>query len=259
VAVGRISWQGEPLTSEDLRIEFAGEWYSPSIDQQFVIGREGDLIIDDNPYLHRTFLRLAFVNGLWWVINEGSRIPATLADGDGKTQSWLAPGSQIPLVFPHTCLTFAAGSTTYEVNLFIAGSVFSLVRPLTLEDLYSGETIGAVQLTPSQKLCILALAETRLRRLGSGTAEVPSSAEAAARLGWSHSKFTRKLDNVCDKFSQIGVEGLHGGFKGYAVNRRLRLVEYAVTAQIVTINDVPLLDAEFAVNRAAAAKRDTPK
>ena len=161
-------------------------------------------------------------------------------------QSWLAPGARVPIVFGRMSLTFAAGSTTYEVNVFTQAPPFN-PSPVIEGDPGDGElTIGQVSLTPSQKLLILALAETRLRRIGSGAVDVPSSTAAAARLGWSNTRFTRKLDNVCEKFDRIGVEGLHGGAGGYAVNRRVRLVEYAVTSLLVTADDLPLLDAEAA-------------
>ena len=50
-----------------LRLEFAGEWRDVPADRAFVIGRVGDLEIDDNPYLHRHFLELRFRDGLWWL------------------------------------------------------------------------------------------------------------------------------------------------------------------------------------------------
>jgi hypothetical protein len=134
------------------------------------------------------------------------------------------------------------------VHLFCGGAPFLVTRE-PLATVSDDSTIGAVPLTPSQKLLILSLAETRLRRIGSGAVEVPSSSDAAARLGWSMTRFTRKLDNVCDKFDRIGVEGLRGGSDGYAVNRRVRLVEYAVTSLVVVAADLPLLDAEATANR----------
>jgi hypothetical protein len=250
--VSRVELAGDPLAADELRVEFAGEWYSVLPGQVFVIGREGDLRVDDNPYLHRNFLRLQHATGLWWLVNDGSRLAATLSDVDGRAQSWLAPGAHVPVVFGHMCLTFSAGSTTYEVYLFSAQAPFlpanePLVAP-------SGDsTMGVVPLTPSQKLLILSLAETRLKWIGSGAVEVPSSSAAAARLGWGLTRFTRKLDNVCDKFDRIGVDGLRGGADGYAVNRRVRLVEYAVTSLLVTAADLPLLDVEAAANRGAPA------
>lgn len=242
---------GGALASGELRVEFAGEWYRPEPGDGFVIGREGDLVIDDNPYLHRTFLRFVHSNGMWWVVNEGSRLAATLSESGGRMQSWMAPGAHVPIVFPRMCLTFSAGSTTYEVNLFTRNPVF-VPAPEIPDSVPGDATMGEVPLTEAQKLLILALAETRLRRLGSGAVQVPSSALAAKRLGWSLTRFTRKLDNVCDKFDRIGVEGLRGGADGYAVNRRVRLVEYAVTSLLVTAADLPLLDAEAAANRTGA-------
>ena len=72
--------------------------------------------------------------------------------------------------------------------------------------------------------------------------ELPSSAKAAERLGWTITRFNRKLDNVCDKLDRIGVKGLRGGPGALATNRRARLVEYAVASRLVTGDDLPLLD-----------------
>jgi hypothetical protein len=248
-----VGLQGGLLGAQELRVEFAGEWYSPSPHKGFVIGREGDLVIDDNPYLHRTFLSLSHSNGMWWVVNEGSRLAATLSDAGGRMQSWMAPGSHVPIVFSQMCLTFSAGSTTYEVNLFTSNAPF-VPSSGSSAPAAGDRTMGEVPLTESQKLLILSLAETRLRRLGSGAVQVPSSAAAAQRLGWSLTRFTRKLDNVCDKFDRIGVEGLRGGSQGYAVNRRVRLVEYAVTSLLVRAEDLGMLDAEADANRAGQAE-----
>ena len=99
-------------------------------------------------------------------------------------------------------------------------------------------------MTESQKLLIVVLAEEVLRRNGTGASSIPSSAQAAARLGWSLTKFNRKLDNVCDKFDQIGVSGVRGGSGRLASNRRVKLVEYAVAARLVTREDLVLIDAE---------------
>ena len=57
-----------------LRLEFAGEWHDLPTDRPFIIGREGDLEIDDNPYLHRHFLELRHRDGLWWIANVGVRL-----------------------------------------------------------------------------------------------------------------------------------------------------------------------------------------
>ena len=48
-----------------------------------MIGREGDLSIDGNPYLHRHFLRLEHRDGLWWLVNVGVRLAATVSSAGG--------------------------------------------------------------------------------------------------------------------------------------------------------------------------------
>ncbi|MNL64390.1 hypothetical protein D3C87_1886000 [compost metagenome] len=81
-----------------------------------------------------------------------------------------------------------------------------------------------------------------LLRDGSGIGVIPTSGAAAKRLGWSITRFNRKLDNVCGKFDTLGVRGLRGDSHGYATNRRVRLVEYAIASHIVTRADLALLD-----------------
>ncbi len=70
---------------------------------------------------------------------------------------------------------------------------------------------------------------------------LPTSSQAAKRLGWTTTKFNRKLDNVCDKLSKLGVRGLQGDLGALASNRRARLVEYALAVRLVTRHDLELL------------------
>ena len=80
-----------------LRILFCGEEFPAVAGRQLTIGRSGDVEIDDNPYLHRSFLVVLEERGLWWLSNVGSRLTATVADSEGRFQAWLAPGARIPL------------------------------------------------------------------------------------------------------------------------------------------------------------------
>ena len=70
-----------------LSLEFCGEWFSVDPNEAFIIGREGPLRIEDNPYLHRRFLAISCADGLWWMENVGSRLSATVADSEGATQA----------------------------------------------------------------------------------------------------------------------------------------------------------------------------
>ncbi|WP_235201480.1 hypothetical protein [Microbacterium sp. CH12i] len=229
--------------AKPLRLEFAGEWYEVPVGKPFIIGREGDVEIDDNPYLHRHFLELQHRDGLWWLANVGVRLAATISSAGGAVQSWLSPGARMPLVFERSVIVFTAGPFTYELSLHTDEAPYDVSRHVEVS--MSGETtVMPASFTAMQKQLIVALAEPMLRREGVSMNELPSSSVAAERLGWTMSKFNRKLDNVCDKLDRMGVQGLRGGPGKLATNRRARLVEYAVTSHVVTRADLPLLDDE---------------
>jgi len=228
------------VAGSTLSVEYCGEWYRVPWGDAFEVGREADLEIDDNQYLHRRFLRLASDVGLWWLENIGSRISATVCDASGGVQSWLPPGSRLPLVFPVTTVTFLAGPTAYEFDVHLESSPY---REITVAaEAVGATTVGDVHWTTAQLQLVVALAEPLLRRTGSGLSEIPSSATAADRLGWTLTRFNRKLDNVCDKLDRLGVKGLRGGPGSHATTRRLRLVEYAVTSRLVTAAHLGLLE-----------------
>jgi hypothetical protein len=229
----------KPSPLGQVTVEFAGEYFTVASGQRFAVGREGDLAIDDNLFLHRHFLAIFDEQGLWWLANVGTRLTASVTDAAGGMQAWLSPGARLPLVFSRTTVVFTAGPTTYELVVHAAEPTF---RPVQQQHLDGDSTIGDVPLTLSQKLLVVALAEPMLRRDGTGMSAIPSSAAAAERLGWTVTRFNRKLDNVCDKFDRIGVPGMRGGVRSGATNRRARLVEHAVTSRLVTRDDLPLLD-----------------
>ncbi|GEN80488.1 hypothetical protein N867_13430 [Actinotalea fermentans ATCC 43279 = JCM 9966 = DSM 3133] len=229
-------------TGAAVSVEYCGEWYRVAWGDVFEVGREADLTIDENPFLHRRFLRLSSDAGLWWLENIGARISATVCDVGGGVQSWLPPGARLPLVFPVSTVTFLAGPTSYEFDVYLETSPYREVR--TAVEAVGATTVGEARWTTSQLQLIVALAEPLLRRTGSGLSEIPSSAAAARRLGWTLTRFNRKLDNVCDKLDRHGVKGLRGGPAGHATSRRIRLVEYAVTSRLVTAAHLGLLDLE---------------
>ncbi|MEI2815565.1 MAG: hypothetical protein V9E99_03780 [Microthrixaceae bacterium] len=228
----------------DVTVDFCGERLVARPDAPVVIGRDGDITIDDNPYLHRRFLEVAVVDGLCWLSNLGGSLSATLSDEANRVQAWLAPGARLPLVFERSAIRFTAGPTTYELHVELTESLFTSspwpeATPTSTR--VQTHTIGNVPMTDDQRALVVALAEPLLRQNGRGSAAIPSSAQAAARLGWTITKFTRKLDNVCDKLTKAGVRGLHGEPGRLASNRRARLVEYAVSVGLVTVADLESL------------------
>jgi hypothetical protein len=224
-----------------LTVDYCGEVYPARPGHPLVIGRDAEIAIDDNPFLHRQFLEVSDRGDLWWLSNVGTLLSATVADEFGGLQAWLAPGGQLPLVFPRTVVWFTAGPTTYELDILLAGSLFEPVRQRS--ELAGSVTVGRVSLTPDQHLLLVGLCEPVLHRQNRGGAVSPASNVVAARLGWTSTKFNRKLDNVCDKLAKLGVRGLHGDASRLATSRKARLVEYALATQLVTAADLSLLPA----------------
>lgn len=225
-----------------LIVRFCGEEYPVHEGDQVTVGREADVVVDSNPYLHRKFLTFVFRDGMGWIANTGGKMAATITDAEGKMQGWLTAGGSIPLVFPRTLVRFSAGPVTYELEVDLKDPPFMLV-PDEVDGRGATTTHGQVVLTGDQKLLLVALAEQALLESGSPGTRVPSSKEAAARLGWTLTRFNRKLDNVCDKYSRAGVRGLKGSAVDLASSRRARLVEYAVSTRLVTDADLSLLEA----------------
>lgn len=81
-----------------------------------------------------------------------------------------------------------------------------------------------------------------LRDSSQGIVHIPSNAEAARRIGWTVKRFEKKIDNICVKLDQLGVEGVRGGVQSHASSRRSRLVEWAVSTGLVTAADLALLN-----------------
>ena len=229
-------------------VSFCGEEYAVDPGVGLTIGRSGDLEVDDNPYLHRTFLTITHDNDFWWLSNTGSTLTATVGDEQGLFQAWLGPGARIPLALKKLVVWFTAGPTTYDFEIHVASPAFQSVTSGTPTGPDAGEgelgeaTVGRVSLTPDQKLLVVALCEPFLRRREAGTSQIPSSAVAAERLGWTLTRFNRKLDNVCQKLADAGTRGLHGGVGKLASNRKSRLVEHALSTQLVTEEDLALLE-----------------
>lgn len=234
-------------------IDFCGE--RRAVDRRpFTIGRDADLVLDGgNRFLHRQFLSLTESHHVWLLSNVGDRLTATVSDTDGRLEAFLSPGAVLPLVFDLTFVRFTAGPTSYEFSIAMPSPVFRAARVADNNDNdnrdNSGDrgdrggdtTIGRIAMTPDQLRLILALAEPALTgRSGRGTA-LPTSGEAAQRLGWTVTKFNRKLDNVCQKLATQGVRGLHGEPGRLASNRRARLVEYALAVRLVTRDDLGLI------------------
>lgn len=220
-----------------LRIEYCGEWHELRGGEILTIGRVADLVIDDNPELDPLLLEIFDEHGMWWIASKAATRTIKVSDPSGRVSTELAPGARAPVVFHPSHVVFAAGPTTYELALhgelpYSAAATSAELRPGRVE---------LPRLTSNQRLLLVVLCERALRRPLRGHSDFPTSAEAAARLGWSLTAFNRKLDNVCDRLDRAGVAGLRGGRGNLATRRRMRLIEFALSERLVTSDDLTLL------------------
>jgi hypothetical protein len=231
----------------DLVVEFAGDERVLSPGDELTFGRSADLVVDDNRYLHRLIGRFMWSNGMWWLANTGSSIALRLADANGPSYARVAPGATVPLSFETGILTFEAGGRPYElrIELLVDSPFFAVdVTPGAFDpeasvDLEATTTTGSLPLNDEQRLLLIALCEPFLD--DSGSNELPTNRQIAARLGWTITKYNRKLDWLCQKYASAGVSGLRGSSDLLARDRRVRLVEHALDTGVVTGADLSLL------------------
>jgi len=221
----------------DLHVEFIGEERTIEPGAELTFGRQADLHIDDNRHLHRVLGRFWSRGDAWWLTNEGRSITIQVADADSRSSVQLAPGSEIALSFPNSILRFRAGITDYELSVRVpdrGADDEDDDDPLDADDEDGGVTIalGDLMLTDEQRLLLLALAEGTLRNPHQSD-ELPTNRAVARRLGWSITKFNRKLDNLCERLTKLGVGGLRGSLDQLATDRRRRLVEHAIESGLI--------------------------
>lgn len=222
-----------------LRIDFAGEVTELATDQSLTFGRSADLDIDDNRYLHRQLGQLFADRGIWWLRNVGSAIVLSIIDHDSASTVKVTPGATVPITFEHATIAFAAGRANYELEVASTGEV---PEPPDTPAGDGDRTVSATDLplTPEQRLLLVVFAEPALRATGV-VDRLPTNREVASRLGWSDTKFNRKLDALCRKYAAAGVAGLVGSADALARDRRRRLTEHVVYSSIVTPTDLDLL------------------
>jgi hypothetical protein len=259
-----------------LRLEFVGEMIDLRPGAELTLGRAGDLVIDDNPYLHLVAARLAHHRGSWWLENVGPTMALHLADELTASFVVLAPGATAAVSFQRALLHFEAGPTTYEVRLVQrADGVPERLRPAarSLDASPGSESQPAAprpaqppiaarapgvspsprrrpreadgelpRFTAEQVLLIVAMCEHRLAaEPGRPPSPIPTNQQIADRLGWTITKLNRKLDHICGRLARRGIPGLRGSERHLAMDRRRRLVEYALSSGLVTAADLALL------------------
>lgn len=229
------------MSAEELVVEFLGEEYPVAPSDTLTFGRSADLVIDENQHLHRRLGLIDHADGMWWLHNVGSALTIEVVDRNSPSRLTLAPGATMALVFEEAALRFRAGATSYElsVDVPISPPEAAVVGDVGEE---GAPTVTGAELsfTPDQLRCMVVLAERRL--LDPSAVDLPTNKQAAARLGWKLTKFNRKLDNVCNKLGGAGVSGLRGDAGALATKRRERLVDIALSANLIGVDDLQLLE-----------------
>lgn len=223
-----------------LIIDLAGERHEVHPPDTLTFGRTADLVVDEaNRYLHRLVGRFFWHAESWWLENLGRSIELEVVTGGGSVSR--LPARQpdrdpvvVPLAGPAFRVLFEAGGLPYELE----GAISAVTLPVGSPEVPPGaDTVGygTIEVTEEERRLLLRLAEPVLRDPTLGAADLPSSREAALRLGWSISKFNRKLDYLCARLTEAGVRGLHGsrGEGRTAQNRRWVLVQHAVNSRLV--------------------------
>jgi hypothetical protein len=231
------------MGGNELTVDFVGERHVIGPDRSFTFGRAADLVIDeDNLYLHRVVGRFVWYDGLWWIENHGQSVELDV-ESDTGVRAHLPPrGTEptpvvAPLVGSRSSVRFAVGGYRYELDAFHGGIPAPAIGEVAVDGKETSQ-FGRVELTADEKALLAVLAGPVLRDPATaGPDKLPTNREAATMLDWPLTKFNRKLDYLCLRLTKAGVRGLQGGRGAEAINRRWRLVEHAVAARLVTLED----------------------
>lgn len=233
-------WQDGDAAAGPLTIDFMGESHIVDVGSQLTFGRIADLVVDDNPFLHRVAGCFYALLGEWWLRNEGSSIELVVYDVESAARLTVPPGAGVPITFVNWRVGFSAGPTNYAIDgrLPAAGSMPGPRPPAPSGP--STVPFGWVPLTSDQRLALVALAQSHLR--GQIDPVVPANKELARQLGWTRKKLERKIDNLAEKFTKAGVPDLYRGPGDQTEGRRERLVRHALRVGMIDVDDLPLLE-----------------
>jgi len=223
-----------------LSVEFLDEMWELEPGQDLSFGRAADLVVDEsNLFLHRVLGVFRHARSTWWLHNAGEWLELEVRTDRGSTHS-LVPGARVALVVP-AMISFAAGKAKYAIRAVPAEPLDDSEVRIVL-DAPRTNRFGVIELNDEQRLVLTALCEKHLLD-PSSNGSLPSNRAIAHRLGWSITKFNRKLDYLCRRLATAGVTGLKGAPGERAADRRLRLVEHALATELISSDDLDRLEA----------------
>lgn len=214
---------GDQSSPPGLTVRFVGEVYTPEVELTF--GRQADLSLDDNSYLHRRAGRFRLRQSTWWLENLGARLRLTMASSDGSLLD-LQPGASSLLLGERGEISITAGPTRYMIE-------YELQQRQADWDDTSQFRIGGADtvtfgpiLTPREIDFVVVMAQGRLTgRLG----PIPSHGEIAEIWGVSHKTVDNTLQRLRAKLRDQNIN---------FVNSSETLIEYLVTQGLVSTADL---------------------
>ena len=220
------------------------------------IGRHADVILSNDPYLHRRAVEVEVFDDHVELANIGSTLRVTLVHERTRSVTHLEPGGRCALFEGRTSLTIRTVDREHELEISVTLPGVRAPETYRVPSAAPGrDTRRPRTLTEDQRLLLTALAEPLLLDPTRTLADLPSNREAADRLGIG-AGFNGRLDRLCAAVARLGVDGL-----GPVVSddpfldgvdadrprknrrRRERLVEWALDNNVVTIDDLDRLDA----------------
>lgn len=206
-----------------LTVRFVGEEYRPT--RELMFGRDAELALDDNSYLHRQAGRFRLRDNTWWLENVGKRLRLTMVSADGSVID-LNPSGSSPLLGTSGEVSLTAGPTRYEIEYQLERA--QLDWEVTTPVVAVGTdtiTFGPI-LTPRELDFVVVLAQGRLTgRLG----PLPSHEEIADIWGVSPKTVDNTLQRLRTKLRNNNV---------HFVQSTETMVEYLVTQGMVTLADL---------------------
>ena len=194
--------------------------------ETLTFGRQADLVVDPtNRHLHRILGSFHCEDSFWTLTNHGRSISLVVTDQISGSFIRVTPGTAVPLPFAESSVQFSAGRANYRLSIQTSEPPAStLLRRARTGSVTA--TASSLVFNEEQLQLLEVLASYRADGPIT-TADLPSSRQMARALGWSLSKFNRKLDRVCDRLAKAGVPDLAGDTATSATERRLALANYA--------------------------------
>ena len=219
------------------------------------IGRHADVILSNDPYLHRRAVEITVFDDHVELANVGSSLRVTLVHERTRSVTQLEPGGRCALFEGRTTMSIRTVDREHELEISVRLPGVRAPETREVPAVVPGkDTRRPRTLTDDQRLLLVALAEPLLLDPTRTLADLPSNREVADRLGIG-AGFNGRLDRLCAAVAKLGVDGL-----GPVVSddpflddldadrprknrrRRERLVEWALENNVVTFDDLDRLD-----------------